>query len=253
MSDLDQLLEDLQLFGFTEYESRLYIALLRKNPINRHQLSKLANIPTAKVYETIDRLVRKGIVAATDASDRPTYVPLPPEEVTRQIRSNAEHKLQSVEARLRTISAQTENDVRPLTWNLEGFDRVLAKAREVIDRSRQYVMCAMWDHELQILLPGLRGAQERGVEIVLLVYGEAPADLGIVHEHGKEAVLLEQTGGRWLSVAAEAAQEVIIGFFPPTGPATGVWAQSTILSMIVQKYIREHFLSHGIDLFQLGR
>lgn len=252
MSDFDRLLEDVQLLGFTEYEARTYIAILRKNPINRHQLSKIANIPTAKVYETIDRLVQRGIVAATSSSDRPTYVPLPPEEVIAQIRSTTEHKLQYVEAKLQAIAERSDDNIRPLTWNLEGTALILSKAQEVIARSQEYIMCAIWDQEIESLMPYLRSAQERGVEIVLLAYGDAPDDLGIVHHHGMEAKLLEQTGGRWLTLAAEAAQEVVIGFFPPEGTATGVWAQSTILSMITQKYIREHFLSHGIDLFHLG-
>jgi sugar-specific transcriptional regulator TrmB len=252
MSDLTQLLEDLQMLGFTEYEARTYIAILRKNPINRHQLSKLANVPTAKVYETIDRLVQRGIVSPTNSTDRPTYVPLPPEEVIHQIRATTEYKLQAVEAKLQAIAEQSDNDIHPLTWNLEGTARILGKAREVIARSQEYIMCALWAQEIEMLMPYLRGAQERGVEIVLLAYGDAPDDLGTVHRHGMEATLLEQTGGRWLALAAEAAQEVVIGFFPPEGTATGVWAQNPILSMITQKYIREHFLSHGIDLFHLG-
>ncbi len=252
MSDFAQLLADLRLLGFTEYEARVYIALLRKNPINRHQLSKLAGVPAPKVYENIERLVQRGVVTLADSSDRPIYVPLPPEEVVRQIRSTTENKLQSVEVKLKAIAEKSDNHIRPLTWNLEGTTRILGKAQEVIDRSQEYLMCAIWEQEIELLLPHLRSAQERGVEIVLLAYGDAPEDLGTVHHHGMEAKLLEQTGGRWLTLAAEAAKEVVIGFFPSEGTATGVWAQSTILSMITQKYIREHFLSHGIDLFHLG-
>jgi sugar-specific transcriptional regulator TrmB len=252
MSDFTQLLEDLRLLGFTEYEARVYIALLRKNPSNRHQLSKLAGVPAAKVYENIDRLVQRGMVTLADSSERPTYVPLPPEEVIHQIRSTTEHKLQSVEVKLKAIAEQSENNIRPLTWNLEGAAHILGKAQEVIARSQEHIMCSLWEQEIELLLPQLRSAQERGVEIVLLAYGDAPEDLGVVHRHGMETTLLEQTGGRWLTLAAEAAQEVVIGFFPPEGKATGVWAQSTILSMITQKYIREHFLSHGIDLFHRG-
>jgi sugar-specific transcriptional regulator TrmB len=250
---LDQLISDLQALDFTEYEARLYVALLRQHPVTRYQLSKSAGIPTAKVYETIDRLERRGFVTPANQSDRPTYIPLPPGEVIRQIKAQTDRRIQSASTQLEAIAAQNDSELQPLSWNLEGYERIMGKARNTLDRSVEYVMCAMWEQEVNELLPNLQRAQERGVQIVLLAYGTAPEELGIVHQHGMEATLLEQTGGRWLVLATEALQEVVIGFFPADNHATGVWAQSPILNMIAKKYIREHFASHGIDLFEMGQ
>lgn len=250
MADFEKLLMDLMELGFTEYEARTYIALLGNSHVNRHKLSKLANIPTAKIYDTVDRLVERGFIAPVDSSDRPEYIALAPEEIIQQIRTQTNLKLKFVETKLKELEDRSENNVRPLTWNLEGSARILQKSREVIARAQETIICAIWEQEMETVLPDLREAQERGVEIVLLGYGDVPMDLGMVHRHGMEETLIEQTGGRWLTLVAEAEREVVIGYFPESDVATGVWAQSSILAMITEKYIREHFLSHGIDLFQ---
>lgn len=250
MVDFDKLFGDLMELGFTEYEARTYVALLGNARVNRHQLSKIANIPTAKIYDTVDRLVERGFIAPADTSERPEYIPLPPDEVIKQIRTKTNLRLQSVESQLNELEDKSSNNVRPLTWNLEGRDKILDKTREVINRAEKSIICAVWEQEMEIIHEEMQSAKKRGVDIVLLGFGNVPEDLGIVHRHGMESKLIEQTGGRWLTLVSEEKQEVVIGFFPVNDVATGVWAHSAILSMITEKYIREHFLSDGLDIFQ---
>ncbi|MBN1935168.1 MAG: TrmB family transcriptional regulator, partial [Anaerolineae bacterium] len=38
-------IEQLVKIGFSEYEAKAYIALLRENPITGYQLSKLSGVP----------------------------------------------------------------------------------------------------------------------------------------------------------------------------------------------------------------
>ncbi len=50
------LLGALNKTGFTEYEAKVYLALLDDNPATGYQISKTSNIPRSMVYETLSRL-----------------------------------------------------------------------------------------------------------------------------------------------------------------------------------------------------
>jgi sugar-specific transcriptional regulator TrmB len=47
----------LQALGFSNYEARVYLGLLRHGPQNGNEVSKSAGLPSSKVYSTLERLV----------------------------------------------------------------------------------------------------------------------------------------------------------------------------------------------------
>jgi len=51
---------DLVKSGFTEYEAKAYLTLLKKNNFSASEISKLSGVPRTKVYEILACLVRKG-------------------------------------------------------------------------------------------------------------------------------------------------------------------------------------------------
>jgi Cd2+/Zn2+-exporting ATPase len=55
-----ELLDDLNALGFTEYEAKVYLALLKDHPATGYQLSKQAGIPRSMVYEALGRLDVRG-------------------------------------------------------------------------------------------------------------------------------------------------------------------------------------------------
>ena len=62
MSVEDPELSALHRLGLTEYESRIYLVLVRKGPIKASELSFFGQIPRAKTYGAINELERKGLV-----------------------------------------------------------------------------------------------------------------------------------------------------------------------------------------------
>ena len=48
--------EELAAIGFTEYEAKVYLALLEENPSTGYQLSKLSGVPRSMVYDALRRL-----------------------------------------------------------------------------------------------------------------------------------------------------------------------------------------------------
>ena len=49
------LIEDLKLAGFTEYESRTYLALLREHPATGYKISNESGVPRSMVYQALGK------------------------------------------------------------------------------------------------------------------------------------------------------------------------------------------------------
>ena len=84
------LLEQLTRIGFTEYEAKVYLALLRQNPATGYQISKDSGVPRSMVYETLSRLHGRGLVLETVEGRATLYRPLPPQTFLDQNQSEHE-------------------------------------------------------------------------------------------------------------------------------------------------------------------
>jgi sugar-specific transcriptional regulator TrmB len=72
-TDHSHLQECLLGLGFSEREARVYLALLNRRHATSADLQKLSGVPQAKVYETIERLVRQGYCRERKAGRKRTF------------------------------------------------------------------------------------------------------------------------------------------------------------------------------------
>ena len=54
---MNDVIESLKELGFNSYEAKVYVALLKKYPATGYEVSKLANIPQSRTYDTLKVLV----------------------------------------------------------------------------------------------------------------------------------------------------------------------------------------------------
>ena len=66
-------LEDL---GFSTYEARAYLALIKEKHATGYRISKTSGLPRSRVYEILERLTSKGY-AATLPAEPVEYAPVP--------------------------------------------------------------------------------------------------------------------------------------------------------------------------------
>ena len=51
----------LNRIGFSEYEAKAYVALLRKSPVSGYELSKMSGVPRSMIYEVVGKLARRRV------------------------------------------------------------------------------------------------------------------------------------------------------------------------------------------------
>jgi sugar-specific transcriptional regulator TrmB len=90
------MLTNLTRFGLTSYESKTYLALLRRDSLTAAQAARLAGVPRQRIYDVLGGLVKKGL-----ASARPgrvvKYAGAPPDVALERLLGNHREQLADLE------------------------------------------------------------------------------------------------------------------------------------------------------------
>ncbi len=111
------MLYSLRQMGWGEYEVRAYAALLRCEPATGYRVAREAEIPTAKIYETLNRLRSRGAVRVVTASEGPvTYTALQPGALLMRVQQEQELILRTLRSELAAISCAKLQSASWLDW-----------------------------------------------------------------------------------------------------------------------------------------
>ncbi|MHA1325509.1 MAG: helix-turn-helix domain-containing protein, partial [Candidatus Helarchaeota archaeon] len=78
MSKIEDLEKILDRLGLTDYEKKIYLALLVNGPLNASEVGDITNIPKYNVYPTLKRLVLKKFVDDQPTARASKYKAIPP-------------------------------------------------------------------------------------------------------------------------------------------------------------------------------
>ncbi|NLG84751.1 MAG: TrmB family transcriptional regulator [Firmicutes bacterium] len=202
---MDDPLAHLQALGFSPYEAKAYLALLKKHPVTGYELSRLSGVPSAKIYETIDRLKAREAVTVV-LGDPLRYAPIPPGELLRGLRRHFETAVTGLEESLSRM-ARTEPEY---VWNIRHYDLLMEKAAELIATAHRELASFLWASEAKGLLAAFAQAAERGVRIFGVLCGTMEG-LPQLLRHGFEDAVLEEQQGRLLVIVRDEEEAVLGG------------------------------------------
>ncbi len=178
-TDMD-LIAQLAALGFTDYEAKVYIALLRENPATGYQISKASGVPRSMVYEALGRLEARGAALRTSEDRVSLYRPIAPDTMLDRYEREMSDSISSLRVNLTPLyNRQDEGRL----WNFGGRNEALNYASEMIANAQYELMLVLTDLDVVALRSGLVGAHERGVELGVMLTGQANFDLGQVIRH----------------------------------------------------------------------
>ncbi len=164
----DDLLADLRRLGFTDYEGRIYIALLRHGaPATAYELSKNAGVPRPNTYNAIESLAQRGAVLAVSHAPA-RYAAAAPKEFLGSIARQTSTICEDLSKRLSTVAAPVDDQ---LVWTLTDDRKIQEKINQLIDDARDILMIKAPDDILARHSESLAAAGERGLEMLIVVFG----------------------------------------------------------------------------------
>jgi len=166
-----QLSVGLQGFGLTEYESKIYVALLAGGASTVNQLQFSSRVPRTKVYQTALQLIKKGV--AKELEGKPVRFEAMPPEVFESVLADRERSVRTLKKVMSSLRKVRERNIMPQDSVEErylslGSQSVLMKLKESIIRAQRSIKCIAdgWGlHLIQECSEELEGACAQDVEV----------------------------------------------------------------------------------------
>lgn len=227
MSNISPSLAKLHALGFTEYEAKVYLALLRNHPATGYQVSKASGVPRSMVYQTLQKLVEKKVVY-TLLSRPVTYAPLAAEEIIGNIKKSF---LTTADALLHELQQANITQPAPYAMNISGINLILSRAREVIAAAQDNVILAASTGHIKALTKELLQKQQQRVRTEILSYGTERASIATAQQ---QRVHDEQI----FALVADSLQVLLAEKSTVSGDFAGVYIQATGAALIVTRFIK---------------
>jgi sugar-specific transcriptional regulator TrmB len=227
-------IDKLVKIGFSEYEAKAYVALLRESPVSGYQLSKLSGVPRSMIYEVLGKLTARGAAMTLHAGGATKYAPVPAAEFLDQLLQEQEDLVVSLKDDVAHLTSAPDLEY---VWNIEGHENILAKAEEMIDQAKARIYLALLPATFPELKPVLEEAIGRDVRVVVYTTSELELPGGQIVAAPMSEEALSQAGGLGLILVIDG-EEVLIGEWLTATRARASWTSSPLLVFIAEHHLR---------------
>lgn len=225
----------LQSLGFSSYEAKAYTGILRSQPVGAYELAKRSGVPSSKIYETLNKLLKRDIVqfAADDPDQNPTYIALPAEDLINRLNQEVSQKTQALLPMLQNLADKHTPD---FIWPIQDSEQLKDRARGIIQSAQKSLLLSCWAEELAWLQNDLEQAEARGIPIALVHFGQTEHQIGATYQHPVERTLYAEKGGRGLTLVADSA-EVLLANISASG-FDACWSRNAAFVTVAEDYIK---------------
>lgn len=237
-------IDRLVKLGFSEYEAKAYVALLRESPVTGYQLSKASGVPRSMIYEVLGKLTARGAALTVRMGSSTQYAPVPASDFLDQLLGEQEQLVAALKEDLSGVAAAPDLEY---VWNIEGDDNVRAKAVEMIGQAGSRIYMALRPAMFPELRKALEAAITRGVRVG--IYATGPVDLPGAQV--TVAPLSEEAVGRMEGlrfVLVVDGREVLISEWFAGTEAHASWTSSPLLVFMAEHHLRtDPYLPEVLD------
>ncbi|WP_152640098.1 TrmB family transcriptional regulator [Virgibacillus necropolis] len=209
---LKQVVDSLKKLGFTEYEAKIYLGLLRSHPANGNAIAKLSGVPTPKVYETVRKMLEREIIFTVSGGEegkKVRYSPLPYKDLLNQKKKSFSGNMSFLSEALVEVSSMSDTDWTEL-FVIRGYSSAMEAVESSIKNSKSEIVMSCWCTELDVLIEPLTEAHNRGVNIVTLAFDDSDREVlwrNFKHYGGK--TVLFRHGGE-LSIVIDHSKAIVL-------------------------------------------
>jgi sugar-specific transcriptional regulator TrmB len=161
------LVESLKTLGLTEYEAKVYSALVLFDRAEVKQVYEYLDAPKPSVYQSLRSLTDKGLVQVVNSKPA-LYMATPPNiaikhlvEAHKKAEGTALLELEELE------KSRVESDYPDVLWTLYGRENIEHKMEELLGKASRSLILLL-PQEYLLYLKTLRG---KDIEVKLIVFG----------------------------------------------------------------------------------
>jgi Cd2+/Zn2+-exporting ATPase len=227
-------IEKLVHIGFSEYEAKAYVALLRESPVTGYQIAKLSGVPRSMVYEVLGKLVARGAAMTLRREGSTQYAPVPAAEFLDQWHREHANLVASLKDDLTLLD--TDSDLE-YVWNIAGHENIMAKAQEMVAQAERRIYVSLLPVTFEALEPALQDAIARGVKVAVYSTDELDLPGGRVIATPVPEQAHKRVAGLWLVLVVDG-REVLIGELLTENRARASWTGSPLFVFVAEHHLR---------------
>lgn len=230
---MNEIIESLKELGLNSYEAKVYLALLKKYPATGYEVSKLADIPQSRAYDTLKAL-ENALIVMSSATKPVTYTPIKPKELTKRYKRKITSTLDFLEKKLPSV----KDDYTEPILTVNGQNAIREKLIEIIKSAKKELYLEIWSQDYKFVENYLLDAYHRGLDIKIVGYDNFECMFGTVFKHGSAKEIETSIGGRMIFAAADNSE----GLFGKINSKknellTSIWTKNEDIVFLIKEFI----------------
>jgi sugar-specific transcriptional regulator TrmB len=232
-----EIVQAIENLGLSTYEAKAYYALLLESPLTGYKLSKNSGVPRSRIYETIEKLIAKGLVL-TQEGDTTLLIPVSLESFLEKKERESKRNINFLKEVLPQLkkSAETQG-----IWTISGRDQIFEAVNHFISLAKSHVYLVSFDSDIIFFEDTLFKAEKRKASVYGVYCGEKAFQLKNLHPHQG----LPCSSCRDISVSIDSEEALLGCTFPPDGAKIAVTKNPGII------HVAEEYIKHEIFLSQV--
>ena len=244
---VSDLTESLLRLGFSQYEAKCYVGLMAAEPQTGYRVSKVTGVPQPKVYETLRKLVGRGI--AREIVGEPTlFSAIPPDVLLSRLEATFEEHLEDARASVKALgNAQLPSDLEYVE-RFAAEELIVEAAVQCLETATRRIYLSASAEELFALQGAVEAATDRGVDVVVLTFGSKSISLRgarIFSHASTEGALFRHHQARHIALVVDS-RRTLNAVAADGKHWQGIRTASEPVIAAVKNFIR-----HDIDLQQI--
>lgn len=230
---MDEIIENLKDLGLNTYEAKVYLALLKKYPATGYEISKLADVPQSRAYDTLKALEKDKIVVSTNSKPI-TYTPIKPTELTKRYKRKVTSTIDFLDKNLPNVKEDYTEPILTVSGRASVYEKVI----EIIQNSKKEIYMEVWSQDYKFLEHYLYDAYNRGVEVKMVGYDNFKSPFGVVFEHSFAKEIETSLGGRMIIMASDNEEGVFGNLSSAKNEIVSViWTKNTAIVFLIKEFI----------------
>lgn len=202
-------IEILQKFGLNLYEAKAYAALLEIGTANPYKISKVSEIPRARIYDVLEAITKRGFAMIEESSENTKlYTPVPSNVVLEKIKKEWQDNFEQATSELQAL----ENEIKTETYvfTVKGSKNIVSYCRNLLKSAKNYVMLSAWEGMYKLLSDELYECQKRGCK-VLGIGHDFISDIDGIEHHNEGKIHNMPKEMRWFVLSADG-ERMLYGY-----------------------------------------
>lgn len=205
----EALVSRLMMLGFTKYEAKAYVALLKHGTLSSSEIIKMAQIPQPRIYDVMDSLISKGLVKKSKGKPI-RYTLVDPRFALKGFMEAEMARIETVfneVIRFHRESSSLSSATGENVWVSHGYAAYTAALHEALQTTEDELLAALFSPTLNVILRSEElAARLRELSVCLILYDLEPRSSLPVDE-----VLYKPTFGPTLLISDLARAWLITG------------------------------------------